>query len=76
MGGVVGAAHWFRERWACKTNVGGQNCLCSHYCKTVRDYAYATNDIPYIFEMSARKEHTTGAFLGAMGCCGRTGWWR
>jgi hypothetical protein len=40
----------------------------------VRDYENAINEIPCIFEMSARKEHPTGTFLGAMGCCGRTGW--
>ena len=70
--GVVGAAHWFRECGLCKTNVETQDCLRSHYCKTVRDFGYTINEIPCVFEM---KEHTTGAFLGVMGCCGRTGWW-
>lgn len=73
MDGVVGAAHWFRERGLRKTDVGTLNCLCTHYCKTVHDYGYAMNQIQYIFEMSAKKEHT-GAFMGATGCCGKTCW--
>lgn len=40
MGGVVvaAAAQGLGLR---KTNVGDLNCLCSHYCKTVRDSGYA-----------------------------------
>lgn len=76
MGDVVAGDahwHWLCEHAPCKTNVGTLDCLCSHYCKTVRDHGYAIDEISCIFEMNARKEHTTGAFLGAMGRCVGTG---